>query len=324
MASLTPFSSGVLRFVDAFVDVLLDLRAAFVAAAAAAAGPGNPGHADREQGDERLPPPQDDPLQLSVWHFAPSIENFTHWMPRSSHLRRKPGRRVVRSRRARAPRPPRLRQRGRRVGQPARRLPRRRRGARGASARRVAAELGFSETVFVEDRESGRIRIFTPGLELPFAGHPTVGTAWLLAETGTPVERPPDPGRRGRRPRRGRRRPTSPADPSGSSSSTTSSSARPPRCERCGPAGGLRGRLRLGLDRRGRRDAAGALLRRRGGDRRGRGDRLGGDRPLRPARPAGDDPPGPGLGARRRGRSATAGSRSAAASASTRSATIPL
>jgi predicted PhzF superfamily epimerase YddE/YHI9 len=51
----------------------------------------------------------------------------------------------------------------------------------------VAAELGYSETVFVEDRQSGRIRIFTPGLELPFAGHPTVGTAWLLAHEGTPV-----------------------------------------------------------------------------------------------------------------------------------------
>ncbi len=52
----------------------------------------------------------------------------------------------------------------------------------------VAAELGYSETVFVDDRAAGRMRIFTPGLELPFAGHPTVGTAWLLAETGTPVE----------------------------------------------------------------------------------------------------------------------------------------
>jgi predicted PhzF superfamily epimerase YddE/YHI9 len=52
----------------------------------------------------------------------------------------------------------------------------------------VAAELGYSETVFVEDREAGRVRIFTPGLELPFAGHPSVGTAWLLAREGTPVE----------------------------------------------------------------------------------------------------------------------------------------
>ena len=51
----------------------------------------------------------------------------------------------------------------------------------------IAAELGFSETVYVEDTGAGRIRIFTPGLELPFAGHPTVGAAWLLARTGNPV-----------------------------------------------------------------------------------------------------------------------------------------
>lgn len=57
----------------------------------------------------------------------------------------------------------------------------------------VAHELGFSETVFVDDRARGEIRIFTPGLELPFAGHPTVGTAWLLAREGAVVEvlRPP-------------------------------------------------------------------------------------------------------------------------------------
>jgi len=46
---------------------------------------------------------------------------------------------------------------------------------------RVAAGLGFSETVFVEDPGQGRLRIFTPKEELPFAGHPLVGTAWLLA-----------------------------------------------------------------------------------------------------------------------------------------------
>lgn len=58
---------------------------------------------------------------------------------------------------------------------------------------RIAAQLGFSETVFVEDQASGRIRIHTPRVELSFAGHPTVGTAWLLARFGTPVEtlRPP-------------------------------------------------------------------------------------------------------------------------------------
>ncbi len=46
----------------------------------------------------------------------------------------------------------------------------------------LAADLGFSETVFVEDAEKGTLRIFTPGTELPFAGHPLVGAAWLLAK----------------------------------------------------------------------------------------------------------------------------------------------
>ena len=53
---------------------------------------------------------------------------------------------------------------------------------------RVAAELGFSETVFVEDASTGRIRIHTPGRELAFAGHPSVGTAWLLADVGRTVD----------------------------------------------------------------------------------------------------------------------------------------
>jgi predicted PhzF superfamily epimerase YddE/YHI9 len=48
----------------------------------------------------------------------------------------------------------------------------------------VATELGYSETVFVDDVGAARCRIFTPGYELPFAGHPTVGTAWLLAREG--------------------------------------------------------------------------------------------------------------------------------------------
>ena len=46
---------------------------------------------------------------------------------------------------------------------------------------RVAADLGFSETVFVDHAERGEVRIFTPATELPFAGHPVVGAAWLLA-----------------------------------------------------------------------------------------------------------------------------------------------
>lgn len=68
-------------------------------------------------------------------------------------------------------------------------------GAEVVAARRqaVAAELGFSETVYVDDAARGEIRIFTPGLELEFAGHPTVGTAWLLAQEGVGCEvlRPP-------------------------------------------------------------------------------------------------------------------------------------
>jgi predicted PhzF superfamily epimerase YddE/YHI9 len=52
----------------------------------------------------------------------------------------------------------------------------------------VARDLGFAETVFVDDQATGRMDIFTPGSQLPFAGHPTVGTAWLLAREGAPVE----------------------------------------------------------------------------------------------------------------------------------------
>jgi predicted PhzF superfamily epimerase YddE/YHI9 len=62
-----------------------------------------------------------------------------------------------------------------------------------AARQELAAELGFSETVFVDDRVEGRLRIFTPATELPLAGHPLVGTAWLMARTGSPVDvlRPP-------------------------------------------------------------------------------------------------------------------------------------
>jgi predicted PhzF superfamily epimerase YddE/YHI9 len=42
----------------------------------------------------------------------------------------------------------------------------------------IAAELCYSETVFVED--DTRLQIFTPAVELGFAGHPLVGSAWLL------------------------------------------------------------------------------------------------------------------------------------------------
>ena len=52
-----------------------------------------------------------------------------------------------------------------------------------ARRQEIAAELGFAETVFVDDSARGEIRIYTPGEEVPFAGHPVVGTAWLLART---------------------------------------------------------------------------------------------------------------------------------------------
>ncbi|MGA1838019.1 PhzF family phenazine biosynthesis protein [Herbiconiux sp. 11R-BC] len=68
----------------------------------------------------------------------------------------------------------------------------------------IATALGFSETVFVDellerdgrahvtgehsgDGRVARIRIFTPARELPFAGHPSVGTSWWLAQQGLPV-----------------------------------------------------------------------------------------------------------------------------------------
>jgi trans-2,3-dihydro-3-hydroxyanthranilate isomerase len=50
---------------------------------------------------------------------------------------------------------------------------------------RLGRELNLSETVFVLPAESGghaRIRIFTPSTELPFAGHPTLGAAFVLAQ----------------------------------------------------------------------------------------------------------------------------------------------
>lgn len=62
-----------------------------------------------------------------------------------------------------------------------------------ADRQTVAHQLGFSETVFVDDLERAELRIFTPEVELPLAGHPLVGTAWLLRESGRAAEvlRPP-------------------------------------------------------------------------------------------------------------------------------------
>ena len=70
--------------------------------------------------------------------------------------------------------------------------------AHGLSARQmqqVAREFNFSESAFVLPPERGhtrRVRIFTPTTEVPFAGHPNVGTAFVLATMGAfgPIESP--------------------------------------------------------------------------------------------------------------------------------------
>jgi trans-2,3-dihydro-3-hydroxyanthranilate isomerase len=63
--------------------------------------------------------------------------------------------------------------------------------ARGLSSEQmqtIAREFNFSESTFVfppdDSSHTRKVRIFTPGAELPFAGHPTVGTAFVLAATG--------------------------------------------------------------------------------------------------------------------------------------------
>jgi trans-2,3-dihydro-3-hydroxyanthranilate isomerase len=52
----------------------------------------------------------------------------------------------------------------------------------------IAREMALSETVFVfapgDSRHTRKVRIFTPRMELPFAGHPTLGTAHVLVATG--------------------------------------------------------------------------------------------------------------------------------------------
>ena len=62
------------------------------------------------------------------------------------------------------------------------------RGLTDEQMRSIAREFNYSETTFVLPPENPahtrRVRIFTPGSELPFAGHPTVGTAHVLTEIG--------------------------------------------------------------------------------------------------------------------------------------------
>ena len=57
-----------------------------------------------------------------------------------------------------------------------------------AQMQKIAREINFSETTFVLPAERAdtdiRMRIFTPGVEMPMAGHPTVGSTFALAHTG--------------------------------------------------------------------------------------------------------------------------------------------
>jgi trans-2,3-dihydro-3-hydroxyanthranilate isomerase len=66
------------------------------------------------------------------------------------------------------------------------------RGLAAETMQAIAKEMNFSETTFVLPPEAGgtdaRLRIFTPGEELPTAGHPTVGTTFALARSGV-IER---------------------------------------------------------------------------------------------------------------------------------------
>ena len=61
-------------------------------------------------------------------------------------------------------------------------------GLTGEQMQQMAREFNLSETTFVlppsTDEATYRLRIFTPSVELPFAGHPSIGTAWLLANLG--------------------------------------------------------------------------------------------------------------------------------------------
>jgi predicted PhzF superfamily epimerase YddE/YHI9 len=60
-----------------------------------------------------------------------------------------------------------------------------------ADRQRIATELGYSETIFIDLPAPGgntaHARIFTPATELPFAGHPTVGASWWLRDIGRPI-----------------------------------------------------------------------------------------------------------------------------------------
>ena len=62
-------------------------------------------------------------------------------------------------------------------------------GLSGGQMQAIAAEFNLAETTFVlppkDPANTAEVRIFTPRYEMPFAGHPNVGTAFALARAGT-------------------------------------------------------------------------------------------------------------------------------------------
>ena len=67
-------------------------------------------------------------------------------------------------------------------------------GLSGGQMQAIAAEFNLAETTFVlppkDPSHTAEVRIFTPRYEMPFAGHPNVGTAFALARAGTSYGRP--------------------------------------------------------------------------------------------------------------------------------------
>lgn len=70
------------------------------------------------------------------------------------------------------------------------------RGLEASTMQALAREMNLSETTFVfpSTRATRRVRFFTPAAEIPLAGHPTIGTWWVLAELGLLPGLPPRGG----------------------------------------------------------------------------------------------------------------------------------
>ena len=69
-------------------------------------------------------------------------------------------------------------------------------GLSGQQMQAIAAEFNLAETTFIrppkDAAHTAEVRIFTPRSEMPFAGHPNVGTAFVLARAGISYGRPVD------------------------------------------------------------------------------------------------------------------------------------